>query len=77
MFLRPSTDALIARLRGDGERPPLTELPLEAEVTRLVRDRDPLYREVADLVLDVPADEALATTFERLRDRLGIDSDAE
>ena len=70
LLLRPCTftvllhaplDVLAARIRaGRDERPPLTDLPLEGELAELWRVREPLYRDVADSVVDTAAMEPLA-----------------
>ncbi|MFH0851759.1 MAG: 3-phosphoshikimate 1-carboxyvinyltransferase [Candidatus Peregrinibacteria bacterium] len=41
---------IIERLRAGG-RPPLTDLPLDVEVRKVLKERTPLYRSVADLTL--------------------------
>jgi shikimate kinase len=52
VYLHAPLDALFRRTRRDHNRPLLqTDDPL-ARLTQIVRDRDPLYREVADLIVD-------------------------
>lgn len=54
VYLAASADALQRRLAGldPGERPPLTELGTVGEVERLHGQRDPLYRSLADRVIE-------------------------
>jgi shikimate kinase len=56
VWLRVSLDALVDRLTADqttaAYRPPLTQLTLPQEVEQLLAQREPLYREVADLIVD-------------------------
>ena len=54
-YLHAPAALLAARLAAapeHGQRPPLTELTLEEEVTEILRLREPLYRETAHHVLD-------------------------
>lgn len=52
VYLHAPLDALFRRTRRDQSRPLLqTDDPL-ARLTQIVRERDPLYREVADLIVD-------------------------
>lgn len=51
VLLQATPGCLIARLRGDGQRPPLTDLPLAEEVAALWRARRSLYETVADFRL--------------------------
>lgn len=56
VLLHAPLEVLAARIRASGvERPALTSLPLADELAELWRVREPLYREVADLVLDTAA----------------------
>lgn len=59
VWLRASTETLHARLLLDpnteANRPPLTDLTPEEEIERLARERSPLYRECADLILETDA----------------------
>jgi shikimate kinase len=52
IWLRASPAVLVHRIAPDGSRPLLGDDPREALV-RLVADREPLYREVADHIVDV------------------------
>ncbi len=55
VWLTGDTKTLCRRLDCDpataSRRPALTELPVQAEVERLVREREPFYREVAHLTV--------------------------
>lgn len=52
VWLRASPAVLVHRIAADGTRPLLADDPREALV-RLAAEREPLYREVADHVVDV------------------------
>jgi shikimate kinase len=51
VWLRARPDTIAARVAGSG-RPWIEDAPLAA-ATRMAEERDPLYAEVADLVVDV------------------------
>ena len=51
-YLRAPLEVLIRRARRDRDRPLLQTADPQASLERIVRDRDPLYREVADLVIE-------------------------
>ncbi|MDD5751002.1 MAG: 3-phosphoshikimate 1-carboxyvinyltransferase [Candidatus Peribacteraceae bacterium] len=51
IFLNVRAPTIIRRLRTEG-RPPLTGLPLHAEVREVLKKRRPLYRSVADLTVN-------------------------
>lgn len=56
VYLRATAATLLSRLEADpGDRPPLTGLPPVDEIHALLAARDPLYRDLADLVVDVDA----------------------
>ncbi|MCX7881989.1 MAG: shikimate kinase AroL [Brevinematales bacterium] len=52
VYLVAPLSVLVERIRGDDHRPPLTSLPLEEEVMTTLKQRIPLYEEVADIILD-------------------------
>lgn len=52
IWLRASPGALAARVKADGSRPLLADDP-RGTIFRLVAEREPLYREVADVIVDV------------------------
>ena len=57
----------LSRLSGGSERRPRLRqgVSLEEEVRQVIRERDPLYREVADRVLSVGG-ASIATTLEEI-----------
>jgi shikimate kinase len=59
IWLTAAPSVLAARVARDAEtpsrRPPLTPLPGYAELERVVREREPLYREVADWTIATEA----------------------
>lgn len=62
VYLKCRPNTLMERLRRDaGDRPPLTDLPMEQEVASTVATREPTYLALADAVIaaDGPADEVL------------------
>jgi shikimate kinase len=56
VWLQASPEIIYSRLKDDpnttGSRPALTDLPLREEIEQTVLERQPLYRETADYVLD-------------------------
>ncbi len=52
IYLRASVDELWARTRHDKNRPLLQVEDPKARLSELLTARDPLYREVADLIVD-------------------------
>lgn len=52
VYLHAPLEVLIRRTRRDRDRPLLQTADPQASLERIVRDRDPLYREVADLVIE-------------------------
>lgn len=52
IYLRASADELWRRLRHDTQRPLLQVSDPQARLRQLYADRDPLYRETADFVID-------------------------
>ena len=52
VYLHAPLEVLIRRTRRDRDRPLLQTADPRASLERIVRDRDPLYREVADLVIE-------------------------
>lgn len=57
VWLRATPEVLVARIGDDTRRPWLRPDPL-AVLTRMAAERDPLFAEVADLVVDVGAADA-------------------
>ena len=72
VYLRADPATLHARTAGDPNRPPLTDLPAAEEIAQVLADRDPLYREVADAVVDAtePADIVCDRVWAQVLDRL-------
>ncbi|HET6202318.1 MAG TPA: shikimate kinase AroL [Planctomycetota bacterium] len=54
VYLRAGAETLAARIRAEGEgtRPSLTGAPPDEEVSAVLAAREPLYAEIAHLVLD-------------------------
>jgi shikimate kinase len=52
IYLRASVDDLLARTMHDKNRPLLQTADPRAKLQSLLEQRDPLYREVADIVVD-------------------------
>lgn len=52
VYLHAQLDDLLARTRKDRNRPLLQTADPQAKLTALIAERDPLYREVAHLVID-------------------------
>ena len=52
VFLTASIESLIARTQGDSRRPLLQVDNPQEKIQQLLQNREPLYREVADLVID-------------------------
>jgi shikimate kinase len=59
VWLRASVENIEKRLAEDpktaAQRPPLTDLTLREEITATLREREPWYKETADLVLSTDA----------------------
>ena len=52
IYLRAGIDDLLARTQHDKNRPLLQIANPRAKLESLFQERDPLYREVADIVID-------------------------
>lgn len=77
LYLRADKATLLARLHQDplpDQRPALSALPLEQEIEKTLRERDPLYLDCAHLVLDATADMAtvLRQIMAELKDPNGV-----
>lgn len=69
IYLRAHPDELYHRTRGDKNRPLLqTENP-RARLEKLYAERDPLYREIADIVIDT-GDQSVSTIVAELETQL-------
>jgi shikimate kinase len=64
VYLRADTRELARRTRHDRNRPLLAGGDPLATLERLSRERDPLYREIADIVVDTGAQSAAALAHE-------------
>lgn len=53
VYLRVRPETVAERLRGDTTRPLLQKEDPEAEIRRLLAERDPLYEAAADVIVDV------------------------
>jgi shikimate kinase len=69
VYLCASPQDLWRRTRHDRNRPLLQTADPLAKLTELYRDRDPLYREVADLVVDT-GNQSVSSLAHRLEQRL-------
>lgn len=65
VFLRVKAETVCERLKGDTTRPLLQKEDPEAEVRRLLKIRNPLYEEAADLIVDVDGKD-----FEQILDEI-------
>lgn len=70
VWLRATPAVLVHRIADDGTRPLLADDP-RGTLQRLASERDPLYREVADAVVDVD-NVPRKLVVERVLDALGI-----
>ena len=73
VYLRATVDELWARTRHDKNRPLLQTGDPRAKLAELFAERDPLYREVADIIIDTGAQGA-RTLVRHLEQRLGQQS---
>jgi shikimate kinase len=70
IYLRASVADLWHRLRRDRHRPLLQTADPRARIEQLVAERDPLYREIAELTVDTgrqPVDAVVAAIIDRLQ----------
>jgi shikimate kinase len=75
VYLRASPQELWQRTRHDRNRPLLqTPNPL-AKLTELFSERDPLYREIADIIVDT-GNQSVSSLAHRLESRLSQFADA-
>jgi len=74
VWLRASPQRLVERVAGGAHRPLLEQDPA-GTLVRLAAEREPLYRRVADVVVDVD-DLPVDAVVEHLVDRLGVGSPA-
>ena len=69
VYLRATVDELWHRTRQDKSRPLLRAADPHAKLTEIYRDRDPLYREVADLIVDTGS-QSMKNLVQRLQREL-------
>lgn len=69
IYLRASIDDLLARTQHDKNRPLLQIADPRAKLEALFNERDPLYREVADIVIDTSR-QHVSTLVARLLEQL-------
>ncbi len=70
VYLHASPELLFSRTRHDKNRPLLQVADPLARIARLTAQRDPLYREIADVIIE--AGESLAQTLSAIEDRLNV-----
>lgn len=68
VWLSAPDDVIAARLRASSVRRPLLDGDLEANIERLRARREPVYRELADIAIDV-GDASLAAVVELVAER--------
>ena len=54
-YLRAEAETIYGRLKGDTTRPLLQGSDPEEKIRTLIKERDPLYREAADVIIQVDA----------------------
>lgn len=70
IYLRASVTELLQRTRNDKNRPLLqTDNPL-AKLEKLLVERDPLYRELADIIIDT-GEQPISVILHQIESRLG------
>ncbi|MCC7484130.1 MAG: shikimate kinase [Burkholderiales bacterium] len=69
IYLRAAVPDLLARTRQDRNRPLLRGGDPRATLEQLYTERDPLYREIADIIVDT-GEQSLASLAHRLERRL-------
>jgi shikimate kinase len=71
IYLRANIDDLFARTRRDKNRPLLQTANPKIKLAELFSQRDPLYREVADIVIDTGR-QSVASLLDTLESKLHI-----
>lgn len=74
IYLCAQPEELFHRTRGDKNRPLLQTDDPRAKLERLFVERDPLYREVADIVIDT-GDQSISTIVAQLESQLNAYAD--
>lgn len=75
IYLRASVHDLWQRTRNDKNRPLLQTEDPRAKLEKLYAERDPLYREIADIVIDT-GDQSVSTIVQQLEDTLNKHANA-
>ena len=70
VFLDPDLDVLVRRVRRNSQRPLLDGGDVESTLYRLLREREDLYRETADLRLYVTRSDSVRSITQRITDWL-------
>lgn len=74
IYLRAQPEELFHRTRGDKNRPLLQTDDPRAKLERLFSERDPLYREIADIVIDT-GDQSVSAIVTQLETQLNSYAD--
>lgn len=75
VYLRASVNDLWHRTRNDKNRPLLQTDDPRAKLEKLFSERDPLYREIADIIIDT-GDQSVSTIVQHLEDLLNKHANA-
>lgn len=75
IYLRASVNDLWQRTRNDKNRPLLQTDDPRAKLEKLYAERDPLYREIADIVIDT-GDQSVGTIVQHLEETLNKHANA-
>ncbi len=73
IYLCASVDEQLRRTRGDDNRPLLRTADPRSRLAQLFAQRDPLYREIADLIVASDG-QTLRAIIQQILDRLGSDA---
>ena len=75
VYLRASVHDLWQRTRNDKHRPLLQTEDPRAKLEKLFTERDPLYREIADIIIDT-GEQSIGTIVQQLEDTLNKHANA-
>lgn len=75
VYLRASVNDLWHRTRNDKNRPLLQTDDPRAKLEKLFSERDPFYREIADIIIDT-GDQSVSTIVQHLEDSLNKHANA-
>ena len=76
IYLHAQPEDLYNRTRGDKNRPLLQTDDPRGKLERLYRERDPLYREIADFIMDT-GDQSVSTIVAQLESQLNTYADTQ